>query len=66
MTSALVVGGTGFVGRHTAAEFLDHGHTVTALSRGTVAESVASGRDGSAFDPGRDAEARLLETLTAE
>jgi hypothetical protein len=29
----------------------------------TVAESVASGRDGSAFDPGRDAEERLLNAL---
>ncbi len=30
----------------------------------TVAESIASGRDGSAHDPGRDAETQLLETLT--
>ncbi|MFC7228863.1 NAD-dependent epimerase/dehydratase family protein [Salinirubellus salinus] len=36
MRSALLVGGTGFVGRHTAAEFLDHGYEVTVLSRGTV------------------------------
>ena len=36
MTPALVVGGTGFVGRHAVAEFLDHGYEVTALSRGTV------------------------------
>lgn len=29
----------------------------------TVDESVASGRDGSAFDPGRDLEERLLDEL---
>lgn len=29
----------------------------------TVEESLASGRDGSAFDPGRDAEERLLDTI---
>jgi nucleoside-diphosphate-sugar epimerase len=29
----------------------------------TVEESVASGRDGSAFDPGRDAEERLLDAV---
>lgn len=36
-----------------------------AMAR-TVAEAVASGRDGSAYDPGREAEARLLEMLTGE
>jgi nucleoside-diphosphate-sugar epimerase len=35
MTSALVIGGTGFIGRHTIAELLDHGYEVTALSRNT-------------------------------
>ena len=29
----------------------------------TVEESLASGRDGSAFDPGRDAEERVLDAL---
>jgi len=29
----------------------------------TVGESLAGGRDGSAFDPGRDAEERLLDAL---
>jgi nucleoside-diphosphate-sugar epimerase len=29
----------------------------------TVEEAIASGRDGSAFDPGRGAEERLLETM---
>ena len=30
---ALVIGGTGFVGRHTVRELLDHGYDVTAVSR---------------------------------
>jgi hypothetical protein len=33
-----------------------------AIAR-TVEESVASGRDGRTFDPGRDAEKRLLDRL---
>ncbi|MBX0324313.1 NAD-dependent epimerase/dehydratase family protein [Halomicroarcula sp. F13] len=40
MVSALVVGGTGFVGRHTVAELLDHGYDVTAFSRRRRAESA--------------------------
>lgn len=35
LDSALVVGGTGFVGRHTVRELLDHGYDVTAVARGT-------------------------------
>lgn len=33
MSSALVIGGTGFVGRHTVAELLAHHYEVTTLSR---------------------------------
>ncbi|WP_396612725.1 NAD-dependent epimerase/dehydratase family protein [Haloferax sp. S1W] len=35
MTSALVIGGTGFVGYHTTEELLDHGYEVTVFSRGS-------------------------------
>ena len=34
MTQALVVGGTGFVGRHAVAELQEHGYDVTACARG--------------------------------
>lgn len=34
MSSALVIGGTGFVGRHTIVELIDHGYDVTTVSRG--------------------------------
>jgi nucleoside-diphosphate-sugar epimerase len=33
LESALVIGGTGFVGRHTVAELLNHGYDVTTMSR---------------------------------
>lgn len=33
MASALVIGGTGFVGRHAVVELLDHGYDVTVFSR---------------------------------
>lgn len=33
MPSALVVGGTGFIGRHTVENLLDHGYDVTSMSR---------------------------------
>jgi len=32
--SALVIGGTRFIGRHTVAELLDHGYDVTTFNRG--------------------------------
>lgn len=34
MASALVVGGTRFIGRHTVTEFADHGYDVTLFNRG--------------------------------
>lgn len=34
MDRALVIGGTRFIGRHTVAEFLDHGYDVTIFNRG--------------------------------
>jgi nucleoside-diphosphate-sugar epimerase len=34
LESALVIGGTGFVGRHTVRDLLANGYTVTTMSRG--------------------------------
>ena len=34
MPSALVIGGTRFIGRHTVVELMEHGYTVTLLNRG--------------------------------
>ncbi|WP_435195776.1 NAD-dependent epimerase/dehydratase family protein [Natronomonas sp. EA1] len=34
MAHALIIGGTRFIGRHTVAEFLDHGYAVTVFNRG--------------------------------
>ena len=33
LESAVVIGGTGFIGRHTVRELLDHGYAVTTVSR---------------------------------
>jgi nucleoside-diphosphate-sugar epimerase len=34
MDTAMVIGGTRFIGRHTVSEFLDHGYDVTIFNRG--------------------------------
>jgi nucleoside-diphosphate-sugar epimerase len=34
MDTALIIGGTRFIGRHTVAELLDHGYEVTLFNRG--------------------------------
>lgn len=41
MPSALVVGGTRFVGRHTVSELLEHDYRVTTLTRGESANPFA-------------------------
>ncbi|WP_224333948.1 complex I NDUFA9 subunit family protein [Haloprofundus halobius] len=41
--NVLVVGGTGFVGTHLAAELLDRGHEVTVLSRSPEDDDLPSG-----------------------
>ena len=41
MPSALVVGGTRFVGRHTVSELLDHDYRVTTFTRGESANPFA-------------------------
>lgn len=43
MPSALVIGGTGFVGWHTAMELRDHDYEVTVFSRGARDESIPQG-----------------------
>ena len=64
MASALVIGGTGFVGRHTAVELLDHGYEVTAFSRGTSHEPPD--RDGIAFVEGDRTDADALGDVADE
>lgn len=34
MTDALLIGGTGFIGRHTVEELLAHSYDVTTMARG--------------------------------
>ena len=39
----VVLGGTGFIGTHLCRRLLDHGHTVTAVSRTATSETVPDG-----------------------
>lgn len=47
LESALVIGGTGFIGRHTVAELLAHDYHVTTMSR---SERPIEHDDGAAVD----------------
>lgn len=62
MTSALVIGGTGFVGRHTAAELLAHGYDVTTMSRGEQPVAFGDGSPISHIPGDRSDDDRLEET----
>lgn len=62
LESALVIGGTGFIGRHTVAELLAHDYHVTTISRGEQPLQFEDGRsvphvagDRSDLDTLRDA-----------
>lgn len=38
--SVLIIGGSGFIGRHTVTEFVDHGYRVTSLARGELPDAL--------------------------
>ncbi len=59
--SALVIGGTRFIGRHTVEELLAHGYDVTILNRGNH-ENPFADHDAVAHVPGDRTEAGTLET----
>ncbi|ELZ86055.1 NAD-dependent epimerase/dehydratase [Haloferax elongans ATCC BAA-1513] len=61
MTSALVIGGTGFVGHYTTAELLDHGYKVTVFSRG-VRDYPSDPREGVSYVTVARADADALES----
>lgn len=60
--SALVIGGTGFVGRHTVAELRDHGYDVTALSRGAHGFQFSEQTAVDHFTSDRTDDETLVET----
>lgn len=57
VTRTLVIGGTGFLGRHIAVAALSAGHTVTILHRGSAPDDVIP--DGEHFHCDRDDEKAL-------
>jgi uncharacterized protein YbjT (DUF2867 family) len=56
----IVLGGTGFVGRHLAAQLVDAGHRVTVLSRGVDAHARARLPAGVEIDEGNVHEPAFL------
>ncbi|WP_075251601.1 NAD(P)-dependent oxidoreductase, partial [Xanthomonas oryzae] len=61
MARIIVLGGTGYAGRHIVAEAVSRDHAVVAISRSTPADPVAGAAyvQGSALDP-----ASLTEAFT--
>lgn len=65
MTQALVVGGTGFVGRHTVRELREHGYEVAVCSRGERADPFADDEDVSLVRGDRTDDADLANVARA-
>lgn len=64
MTDALVIGGTGFIGRHTTAELLDHSYDVTVVSRGRRAPPKLD--EAVTYEEGDRTDAEALEATADE
>jgi nucleoside-diphosphate-sugar epimerase len=64
MTSALVIGGTRFIGRHTVSELLSEGYDVTIVNRGTR-ENPFADRDRVTHVQGDRKEDAVLEEAAA-
>lgn len=64
MTSALVIGGTGFLGRHTVENLVDHGYRVTSVSRSEPARSFSDSDVVTHVSADRTDDAQLRELAT--
>lgn len=64
MTSALVIGGTGFIGRHTVENLIDHGYRVTSISRSNPDFSFSKPEAVIHISTDRADEARIRELAT--
>ena len=62
---ALIIGGTGFIGRHAIEEFREHGYAVTTVARGEH-DSPFADRDGVSFYEGDRNNRPTLETVRDE
>jgi nucleoside-diphosphate-sugar epimerase len=63
--NALVIGGTGFIGRHAVEELLHHDYTVTIVARGEQDDPFAD-RDGVSFRRADRNERATLESVRDE
>ncbi|WP_336365432.1 NAD-dependent epimerase/dehydratase family protein [Halalkalicoccus salilacus] len=61
MISALVIGGTGFIGRHTVENLIDHGYQVTSISRSNPEFSFSNPDAITHISADRTDEARMRE-----
>lgn len=57
--NALVIGGTGFIGRHTVEELLNHDYTVTTIARGDHDDPFAERDEVSSYRADRNDRATL-------
>lgn len=64
MTPALVIGGTGFLGRYTVENFVDHGYRVTSISRSNPEFSFSKPDAVTHISADRSDEARIRELAT--
>lgn len=62
---ALIIGGTGFIGRHTIEELLEHGYTVTTIARGEHDDPFAE-RDQVSFHRADRNDQVTLESIRDE
>jgi nucleoside-diphosphate-sugar epimerase len=62
MNSALIIGGTGFIGRHTVDEFLEHSYDVTTVARGDHDTTFADHKAVSHYQGDRN-DRETLETV---
>lgn len=64
MTSALVIGGTGFIGRHTVENLIDHDYRVTNISRSNPEFSFSNPDAVTHIRADRTDEARIRDLAT--
>lgn len=65
MPTALVIGGSGFVGTHTVECFLDHGYDVVVNSRSAPTDPRAE-EDDAVYSPGDRTDPTVLESIRDE
>ena len=65
MRSALVIGGTRFIGRHTVSEFLEQGYRVTLFNRGNHEDPFADHERSESYTGDRTDESAVADAADA-